>query len=60
MTPASSASVRMFESVRALTAEDNLSTSDPKNVALEFVQPRPRRGCRDIRSRDIRLLSASG
>jgi len=29
MTPASSASVRMFESVRALTAEDNLSTGDP-------------------------------
>jgi hypothetical protein len=29
----------MFESVRALTAEDNLSTSDAKNVALEFVQP---------------------
>jgi hypothetical protein len=39
MTPASSASVRMFESVRALTAEENLSTGDPKNVALEFVQP---------------------
>jgi hypothetical protein len=31
----------MFESVRALTAEDNLSTGDPKNVALECVQPRP-------------------
>ena len=31
MTPASSASVRMFESVRALTAEGNLSTSDLKN-----------------------------
>jgi hypothetical protein len=24
----------MFESVRALTAEDNLSTGDPKNAAL--------------------------
>jgi hypothetical protein len=60
MTPASSASVRMFESVRALRAEGNLSSSDPKNVALEFVQPRPRRGRRDIRSRDTRLLSASG
>jgi hypothetical protein len=50
----------MFESVRALTAEDYLSTGDPKNVALEFVQARPRRGCRDIRSRDIRLLSVPG
>jgi hypothetical protein len=39
MTPARSASVRMFESLRALMAEDNLSTSDPKNVALEFAQP---------------------
>jgi hypothetical protein len=50
----------MFESVRTLTAEDDLSSGDPKNVALEFVQPRPRRSCRDIRSRDIRMLSAPG
>ena len=39
MTPAHSASVRMFESVRALTAEDNLSTATRRTWRSSLCSP---------------------